>query len=334
MAASLYEPLDEREQRRLARTLDRSERARREFEALQRVVASVPRTRPEPGADLLPRVQARLRATRRVRRAPAHRLAVASAVCAAAVVAFAGLLSVQEMLRADGDATLLATPADRSPAANLLREAAARAEQADFGGAYMILQTIVDRYPSDPLAGTAQLELARLQFDQFANYAEAYRAYRDLRETYPDVFRSRPENADRLDVLAEARRVDYASLEELDAATRRSGGIEALERVIARYPATMTASLAAERMADRIAGADGSAGGGPARLRALEEARDRCTDPVAAARLNIEIAYGYWRDLHDPARARDIGSEALGCANPEVVEMARAFLRELDPAAR
>lgn len=334
MAASLYdEQLQSSEARRLDRALARSAAARREQAELKRLVESIPRSRPELGLDLLPRVRARVCDSARPRRAPAQRLAYAGAACAAVVVTFASVLALANAVRSGDEVTHLARPEDRSPAANLLREARTRVAQADFGSAFLILQTIVSDYPQDALAGEAQLEVARLQFERFANYPAAYQAYRALRERHPDMFRSSPEHANRLDVLAEARRVEYASLEEFDAATKRSSGIEALERVIARYPATMVASLAAERMADRMLVAGGLADG-PPRLRALETARSRCRDPIAVARLNIEIADGYWKDLHDVDRARDIGSEALRCGNPEVVEMARAFLRDLDPDAR
>ena len=336
MAAALYGELDDASRQALERRLAASPAARREFDALQAMVRAVPTADPPPlDHDLLPGIRNRLNATPQPQRLAVWRPQWAAAG-ALAMVLVAALFVALTALPWAGDsrpemrvAGTMQTESD-TPVSTSLREAAALRAQRDFSTAFHVLQTAVEAYPSDPYTGQAQQELARLYFESFRRYREAHTAYMHLRQAYPEVFMSTPENGRRLDILEEARRVNYASLESLDwAKSRRGEAIEAFEEVVRRYPATQVASLAIQEMAGRVVDMSHASGRRIDRLEALEQVRERCTDPIVLGSLDVELGRAYWVERSDIEMARGCGAKALECNEPAVVEMARGFLTQL-----
>jgi tetratricopeptide (TPR) repeat protein len=242
-------------------------------------------------------------------------------------------------------------PARVSAILGHLAEADALAYQEQFGTAAEVLRTALAAAPGDPMAERAEARLAELAsrqqaeadrfFADLKQYPAAYAAYRTLQRSFPGAFADNPENAARLDLLDEARQVRYASLERLDAARRqRSGVVEALEKVIAAYPAatgstapSLVASLAAEEMVDHLAGSAGIAGSDEPRLKALETARSQCTSPLALAHLEVALGRYYLEERGDADAARQWGEQALTRSDPAAVAMAKDFLAGLPRAA-
>lgn len=323
------------ERERLARMHERAPQAREELDRLQAFLSELPADAPTLPADLLPGVRARLNET-----GPATardwRLAGAAGLCMAAALVVLAPMVLPDRREPGADSVAETTTAPPPATAQRLSMANALLYEGRHAEAYDVLTEALARFPGQPFAPAAQQQLADLDFAEFQRYERAYEAYTRLRSEYPEQFASDPENAQRLDLLDEARRVRFASLNEFDAArTRRTGRLEALERVLARYASTHElAPRVAEEMADVLI-ADGAvdAQDGPLRVRALELARDRCTDPLALARLDLEIGKAYLRDAGDPRAARALGERVLAAGDPGLTELARGFLSSFEGAA-
>lgn len=339
VGAALGGGLSARGWKRLERLWVRDPAARAEYEAMARFMDAVSRDKPEPPEDLLPGVRARL--------AERPRASVPRFVPVAAGMAIAAASLVYAFLPA------ASPPNEAAPVSTImghLAEADALAYQEHYGTAAEVLRTALADAPEDPLADRAEARLSELAGRQQAEaerlfverkqYPAAYAAYRTLQRSFPDAFAENPENAARLDLLDEARQVRYASLERLDAARRqRTGVVEALESVIAAYPTaagstapSLVASLATEEMVDHLADSSGIAGSSEPRLKALETARSRCSNPLALAHLEVALGRYHLDKRGDAAAARQWGEQALQHPNPTAVAMARDFLAGLPRA--
>ena len=332
MAASFYDEVDEKERARLEAYLASSREARDTYDSVKALVENLPHEAPEMGCDLLPAVRARLAGEslsgqRRLFRHPAFALA-------ASVVLSLGLVSavLWGMGQGGPPSQRVAGISEMSRCAAFMQEASALLAQHDYENAYSVLRAGLEVAPEDPRAGEMQELVAELAFGQFHRYELAHDAYLVLRDHYPDAYESNPENADRLDLLAEAEKVEYESLYQLDAARGRRGGeFAALEEVAARYSTTSptVANLAVDELVQAQMGNQG-VGGGARLLKAMEEARGRCTNPVAIARLNIRMGQFYLQRLNDADTARNLGEKALGSSDPEVLALAREFLGDIE----
>ncbi len=341
MAAAAHGGLESQEQQILEQYLARHPDAQREFEAMRHLARTLPAERIEPPIDLLSHIRTRLaESPPRAAGTPSWQLAAATAAGFVLVGVFAYQIMSASVDAPSGKGGLLAS----SSMEHLIHEASALSYQRDYANAQQVLKSVLSTYPSDPHSleaknqlaafGVQQQQLAEEYFEQSHRYHDAYEAYNVLKHEFPETFQADIRNADRLDLLDEARRVNYASLTELDAAkNKRSGALEALEQVIARYPAvpgsvspSMVASLAADEMAQQVMNSGTLPGEGPEKLRALEQARNRCTAPMAVARLNIEIANYYLHEMNNVDKARDLGTQALNSDDPTAIALARNFL--------
>ena len=331
IAASLYGDLTDKERRELDGHLASCAACRAEAESLARLVAAIPDSAPELDVDLVPA----LRRTRPIREPVAYgfgrRLAWAGAVAAAVVGIIAYGLIERVGMPTHKAPTHVTSVIKVSAVRHALDEAAASIQDRDFVGAYRVLREAVEAHPDDPLAGQAQVQCADIAFSELHLYPEAFDAYEAVAMYYPHVFSTSVESITRRDVLAEARKEDYASLYALDVA--RGSVLEQFaefEKVVARFPQSFVASLAIEEMAQLVG--DAATGTGH-RVLAMERARDKCTDPIAIARLNIEIGQVYWKELGDPDRARDQFTEVLESENGALVQLARESLASLESNA-
>ncbi len=331
MIVSLYEDLPVEEQRLLERHLNASAEVRAECESLRKLIEAIPRTRPDLPCDLMPAVRARLAPRPRTGWVPAWGM-LAAALCM--VLSGALIHHVVSRSHASLEATGQQVAEGRiSPGLYALREASALIAQKDYGNAYRALQAAMDSNSGDEYAGQVQEELAQLTFERLKRYREAYEAYILLKKDYPRVFVANHKNADNLDLLDESRRVNFASLELLDAAMgRRGDSLVGLEEVVSLYPTTQVAALAMDEMARRVLEGQQRDERASTWIEAMEEARDRCRNPLAVAQFNIRVANAYWRERHDVHSARDLAHRALDSDSSAVVELARNFLDDLNQA--
>ena len=214
-----------------------------------------------------------------------------------------------------------------------MQQAAQLSAGRDFAGAYAALKEAVEAHPDDALAGQAQARLADVAFAELHWYREAYEDYRTLAGRYPGVYTNSPECIERMDLLAEAREKDYDPLHRLDAARgSREGAFGKFEEVIARYPGTYTAALAAGEMARCVAREGAGAPGVEARLAAMEQAKERCTHPISITQLQLEIAHLH-RDLEHNGVARDLYQEVADSDTMVLANLARESLAKLATSA-
>ena len=64
-------------------------------------------------------------------------------------------------------------------------------------------------------------------------------------------------------------------------------------------------------------------------LLALEVLKNRCTNPVTVAQINLEMGKTYWKEYQDWETAERLGQQAMQSENPHIMAMAQTFLQEL-----
>ncbi|MCP4645287.1 MAG: hypothetical protein GY851_32895 [bacterium] len=306
IAASAYETLDPGEQAELDAALAEDADLRATADGILCLTKRIPADRPELDIDLLPRVRARLADRPAWGVANGRHLAFAGAACMFLIGAVAYTVWTNSQ---GAEAPVPGVTLAASPVEPMLEDVRAAVSRSDYAAAFELLNRAVADHPRDRLAGEAQYTLAQLA-DERCMYPEAHAAYTRLRADYRDVLANDPERertvADRYDVLDEARKVQFASLQALDAARQTRGSdLSGLEEVIIAYPSTRVAELAALDMAYRVAEnpVDGTDPAGL--LAALKTARGRCTAAVAVARLDLEIGHVYSRGMRDATRAEE-----------------------------
>ena len=196
----------------------------------------------------------------------------------------------------------------------------------DFTGAVALLEKTVRTHAEDPMAGAAQLLLASLEFEHGQHYAQAYAAYDVARQRYPQAFSRQPENVRRFNLLDETRAADYQPLYRLDAARESSQPIERLEALMAEYPATYVAGRAVEEMCSVLQKEEP----GVTAMAALEQAQDRCSNPLAVAQLHVALGDAYWGELHDSGKARDAYTAAIQTGHVALARLAQEGLSRIE----
>jgi tetratricopeptide (TPR) repeat protein len=323
IAASVYEDLPEADRRALDRHLDACPGCRAEAAALARTSHLVPRTSPDPGFDLLPRLKARLAEREAPRRAPAWRWAAAAASFA---VVMACLYAVAPRSARPESPALTAVASARAHADELVKTG-------NYTGAYDLLSQAVAQHPDDPSAASAQMALADLAFDRHW-YDRADAAYRDLMTRYYDAVDRAPQ-ADRArtllrwNMLDEGRKSQYALLQQMDRARgSRDGAFALYEDVVAKAPDSTVAQEAVREML-ALAAPDTAVGSPEGVVTAMQAAREKCKHPIAVARLDLEIGLTAWRDLNN----LDLAKEALGkvenSSEPVLAQRARQALMDI-----
>ncbi len=332
LAASLYEALDTGDQTLLDRHLSACAACREHARQLSALRENIPVIPVEFTGDLLPVLRQRI--TEEPLRAPWWRWALPVAACALLTV-FAGIWfsSVQENSPASTFArtpVVVPSPAAASfPADTLLAKADTLREERDFAGALGVLAIVIKTDPRAPQAAEAQLRMADIEFSDLQRYPQAYEAYESVRNHYPGVWNVSPAAIkDRFDLLSEACGKDFEPLYALDAARREAAtSFNDLEQLVVRYPGSLVASLAVGAMCEHIAAEPGEA---PVKTAVLQKVRERCSAPVAIAQVDVALGDMYWRDLHEPHKAREYYTHAAGSPHAELARMARAALTEID----
>jgi len=332
IAASIYNDLSQNELETLQSHLDACPSCRKQAAALQRVAAFIPVGAPVLDEDLWPAIRRAARRSEPDRQLTGLRFgwraSLAFSLCALLVGGFTyGVYRSYTM-----DETPVVAQ-ESQPLENDLAAVAAMIEDHDYVSAYRRLEKALEVNPKSPLAGEARVQLADLAYSKLNWYAEAYEAYDTLFRENPALFSLKSECISRRELLDEARVYDYAPLYALDAA-RRAGedSFERLESLVARYPGTLTASLAAEDMARQSLEA-GLPGAGESHVAAMECAKERCNNPVAIARLKLEIGHIYMRELKDAAKARSFYNEVATFEDKTLATMAEGSLAALEGPA-
>ena len=323
IAASLYEPLDAAEQEALDGHLAWCAHCQRDASELRLVVEQVPREEIPFTGDLLPALRGQLAQAPARRPFPALRVtAFAASILLLAVVSGVGYWSGAGF--PDHEPVVLAA----SPVEAALAKAHKLAKR-DFMAAREALQETLAAYAGDPRVGEAQAALAELEFGHGQRYAQAYAAYTALRSEYPETWKQNPENVLRFNLLNETREADYEPLYALDAA--RGGTADPfgqLEELASRYPGKLVAALAVEAMGALAGGPDGP--DSVLRTAALEEACERCTNPIAVAQIRMALGDLYLQQFNDPASARECYSVAADSDSQDLARLGQDALALLD----
>jgi tetratricopeptide (TPR) repeat protein len=308
--------------------------AREEMEALRRFVADMPTEKPQLNADLIPAVRARIEEqSGRLEKKP--RLRPAAAIAALVFVA-AGffLLKLPDAAPPGHLADLqdgTAAPA-ASPLAAALSQTDKLLETGNYADAYKVLSAALGRSPDEPDAGDAQMTLAEIAFARLHWYEQAYDDYERLYQKYHQTWLNTPPHVrDRRDLLAEARLVQFRSLQDLDAArANKLDPLDALARVIATYPnQAYVRSQAALEMARRtIESGAVDPQSSDALLQALRHVRNEASDPLVVAQLSYQMGYLYESQYHEFDKAREAFLQAS--EHPALQQQARSALARLD----
>ncbi len=325
MAQGAYELLADGDRRALEAHLGACPACRETSASFQRIAATSRDRVPGLDFDLLGRVRARLREEEE-RAAPRRGWRVAGAGALMAVVLSIGVAAWRAEPERPGIVAALG-PVDRG-----VNAAEVLAADRNYSGAYTQLAETIEAYPGHPdIAGAIQLA-SDIAFDELELYEEAYLGYESLQQHHRAVFNAeanRGRNQFRWNLLAECR-ASYANYEPLHALNRAEGNFGELERIVGRQPLAYVASLAADEMA-RIAMEQG---GIDNRVAAMEEALWRCTDPVAIARLKIEVGDLLRGEADGQERARGIYREVAEGRHEALARRALESIDELDAIPR
>ena len=336
MAASLYEPLSEVEQRELDQAIGSNQDLSAQYESLKRLAGNIPNTGLAKTPDLLPLLRERL--DERVRPHWGYRLAYACAV----VVVMAGASAASWMMyqhrvgspavqtaQGRGDVTLVSQSID---------QAKVFLAKYDYASAYSVLRRAVSHQPGDAYAGEAQWLAVKCAIE-LKQYPDAYDACHQLFGDYRDWLATdstrMTEAMELRELLDEARKVEFASLQELDVAKRnRANTFAALESVAEKYAQYHGAEQYAlgDRIAKEMVAAIAEETGvkintPQGTLAAYEDARKRCTSPVAVALLDMKMGDACRDALNDPTSAKFHYERAA--ENPVIAALADKALKGL-----
>lgn len=337
LAKSLYESLNEAEQRELDRALETDPSLRADRDAFRTLVDSIPVTALEQTPNLLPLLTKRMDAPQR--RGGAFRMVFAGAAAMFIVVLSAATWYSLVRPQYPGHDSHARTGQPNTLVAQALAEAKTLLAKRDTTAAYEVLREALQRQPGDASAGEAQWILAECAFN-LNRYSEAYDACSTLFAKY---YASLEDDADRREqaihlreILAEAKKVEFASLQAFDVAKRdRVNTLAALENVATEYAKYQGADqyalgdLVAKEMAVTVAkeiGVDIDTPGGIG--IAYKSARDRCTSPTAIAFLDMKIGDVYAQSLNDPIAAK--GYYRRAAENPVVASLAAKALERIE----
>lgn len=305
LGAAAYDDLTPGERASLEKRTARDPALAEEVDALRAFTRALPNEPPLFEGNLLPAVKAQIAAEQAG--APARLVfgrLLGYGLASACVLGVFGALLMQTALPTGGNPgqPVIAENGINSVLSGVLSEAGALRAQGDAAGAYTLLAESLTAHPEDPLAAEAQLALATVAFEDLQWYSEAEQAYTAFARNYTTAYLMHPgstEIAFRRNLLEEARAMGYEPLYALNDA---GASVGRLERILARHPEGFIASQAAEQMMAAVPGARND-------IEALELARAQCSDPVALAHLDIELAERYALDLGDGLRARALLEE-------------------------
>lgn len=334
IAASSYEELSQVDQAWLNRHAARCAQCRTDAAQLPVLAAHIPKPPVEIGVDLWPMLRRRLAEPEPRPRRYAFPLVLAGAACATLAV-----IAVYTQFGAGPSptSTIVAIfPVPASPVAAAMVQADSLTATRDYAGAFRVLEEAVAKNSNDPQAGTAQLRLAVIAYDELRWYEKAHAAHKTLMEKYWPTVAASPEMAqitEHWNLLDESRgESNFASLYALDAARRgRTDAFAQLEQVVSQYRGPYLTALAVREMA-KLVDERAAEMGGAALAQAMETARSRCGNPLAIAQIKIELGNVYRDVLKDSGKARALYTEVAQGPDPGLARRAQQCLARLEPA--
>jgi len=337
MAASLYEPLSPEEQRELDAWLAAHPEDRAELDAMRKLVDFVPDSVPAFAGDLRPVLREELLRGAGHRsewfRLPRMAFQIAGTLAFTLILVLPVWQGMRHgFVRPAGEQLAQLDAPVKEFGDDVSMRAKALIERGEYTSAHALLTEQLALTPSHTAAGDWQMTLAKLEFEQFNRYPQAYEAYERLRGTYGMAFASDPENAYRYDVLEQTRADRFEPL-QLIAKARENGmsSFHDLERIVARYSGrgNPVAELALNAMSEASGALQPSSG--VFQVAGYEQVRRRCTDPLAIAQLNDRLGQLYLDHTGDIERARQLFQEVVDCGtNTPLVADAQLSLASLD----
>lgn len=340
MAQALYEELSNHDDAVLEAYFRDHPEAREEMASLRHFVETLPSERPVFDTDLLPAVRVRIEEEGG---APEPRSwlrpAVLAASLATVVVVLAIAFSANQNDPPLNDGVVARTTEETStasPLATAIEQARELLAVGKSAEAYKVLSRAVGRAPDAPEAGEAQMVLADIAFDHLHWYEQAYNDYDRLFNRYHQTWLGSPAYVrDRRDLLAEARLVQFKSLQDLDAArANQLDPMGALARVIKTYPnQAYVRSQAAMEMAKRTIDSGAIDAASPdALVQALRHVQEQNTDPMVVAQLSYQMGHLYESEYKEFDKAREAFLQAS--QHPALQQQARSALARLDTGSR
>lgn len=319
LADAAFNDLSPKDQDAFTKRVAREPAMADEADDLRQFLDALPSDPPLFEGNLLPAVRAQIAAESARTPSPfalRGRL-TGYAVAAACVLGVFGAVLMQPGNGQDpGHASVAALeePA-QSAVQTILAEAAQMRSNGNATGAYSLLTEAMAAHPEDRYAAEAQLALASIAFEDLQWYREAEEGYDAFARDYTTSYLMHPEAPEiafRRNLLAEARASGYEPLYALaDAGT----ALGELESILARHPAGFVAVQAVEQMVAAIPNVTSD-------VEALELVRQRCTDPIALAHLDVELADRYANDLGDGIRARALLEDVASRQDSHYASMA------------
>lgn len=321
IATSLYETLDAADHEALHAHLAGCDLCRQEYESLKALVGAISADPVVFQGDLLPVIREELR--RSMPRGwfqgwKRFALGLSTAVLASSIF----ILTQGRHVEAPTDSVASYTAEDPT-LANVRNLVAADRAPAALA---MLNDALANESDADR-AGLLQLEVADLEFSTFRRYDAAYRAYRIVRDQYADAWTQSPGIVkERYDLLTEAQDANFEPLYQIDTAAKQGeSGLPALERIMARYPGRSVARAATETM---LAMTDGEG------LVGLENVRERLSNPVAVAQLDVRLGEGYCAGDLDPAKGKALLRSVADGPYEVPAQMAKNVLARLEAGER
>ncbi|HOD50471.1 MAG TPA: hypothetical protein PLJ71_11435 [Candidatus Hydrogenedentes bacterium] len=336
MAQALYEELPERDAAFLEAYFRAHPAAREELDVMRRFVAAMPASRPVFDTDLVPAVRVRVEEEGR---APGRRPWLRPRVVAVSFAAMAAMLSIVLLNVWDTgvpDDGAVARPGTEtsavSPLVTTVAEVQELVTEGNYADAYKRLSRAIEHAANAPEAGEAQMLLADIAFAHLHWYEQAYSDYERLFGEYHQTWLGSPVYVrDRRDLLAEARLVQFRSLQDLDAArSNKLDPMGALARVITAYPnQAYVRSQAAMEMAKRTIESGAVDAESPdALVEALRRVQEQTTDPMVVAQLSYQMGHLYESEYREFDKAREAFLQAS--QHPALQQQARSALARLD----
>ncbi len=319
IAQSLYEALEPNEQRLLDNHLAQCSACSAEHTSLHQVMQLVPRDPIAFTGDLRRVLEEEVRLTEP---SPAplfswfHPLKALSAVLVVAIAVF----FYAKVLPHNTE----------TPTAKLIAETTELVAQHEYTRAYILLNTNLNdpALAADLETAKVQGVLAELTFSRLRWYPDAHKAFNTLREDHPATYRASPDYINTFKILEESYKIspDYASLHDWDR-LNTDMTIPALEQYIQRYPGTHQATEAVHNIARcMVQYADAA----PLRLNeALELAIMDNNNTLIVAQIKLELGRYYWKEEHNPAKARRILQEVEAGPVPILADAAHLTLASL-----
>ncbi len=317
IAASLYETLDAAGDAALQTHLLDCPTCRAELSSLRALVGAMPAEPAVFQGDLLPAVREELRRSDPMPWFSGWKRYVLG-LSAAVLISCVIILTQGRHVDAPTDDVALRSEVDPT-----LVEARGLVASDNAAGALTVLREALATERDAGRAGELQLEVAELEFSVFRRYEAAYDAYKVVRDNYVDAWTRSPGIVkERFDLLTEADEANFEPLYQIDKAIKQGeSGMPELEQVMARYPGRAVAEAAMETM---VAMADGEG------LAGLEEVRDRLSNPVAVAQLDVRLGEGYCAGDLDPAKGKALLHAVAESPYEVPAQMAKDVLARLE----